>query len=468
MNDYEIGLEDRQTKKRWAGENYGWQSPASFNKLYVSGKLNPAQQAIDRVTSTVTTAIEQTPYIGGLLQFAGGVAKTAYQTLPQPVQQGIQFGLGKSQEAAENIAAVTGLPVSVTDPVVIAEAALGAPGVAKGAANVLKTVSKDLMTPPPSAMAPAMALAGSGGSIKLQQAAPDLAEMSAQPLQVISNLQPAQWDKPVKTLLQEGGTEKQIAKALETPYNKELAAKYKKITPTKLAKNEGGLLDTMIKRAEDIRQAFVSGNQRKAYDLASKNVFEAAADIYNATGKKRDLLRNEVRSLFGVREWHHIFGNKEAGEFMLSTVAQDPIVALNLFQHMKKLGLSSSGIAENIALMQKAGHNSWHRFMEDFGVEPRVKMRSGQTLQTLESRGLLGQQQGVGPKYTAPLDVAEFGKEISTAIQQGTTSVNELFTFIETYAKFNKWLRTQMKTGSFQPKKKPAPVPFKAELMVDK
>ena len=100
MNDYEIGLEDRQTKKRWAGENYGWQSPASFNKLYVAGKLNPVQQQIDRVTSTVKTAIEQTPYIGGLLQFAGGVAKTAYQTLPQPVQQGIQFGLEKSQEAA--------------------------------------------------------------------------------------------------------------------------------------------------------------------------------------------------------------------------------------------------------------------------------------------------------------------------------------------------------------------------------
>jgi len=467
MNDYEIGLEDRQTKKRWAGENYGWQSPASFNKLYVGGKLNPVQQQIDRVTSTAKTAIEQTPYISGLLKFAGGVAKTVYQTLPRPAQQGIQFGLEKSQEAAENIAAATGLPVSVTDPTVIAELGMAAPGAIKGATQIAKTVGKDLLTPPPPS-APAMALAGSGGTIKLQQAAPDLAEMSAQPLQVISNLQPAQWDKPVKTLLQEGGTEKQIAKALETPYNAELAAKYKKITPAKLAKNEDGLLDTMLKRAEDIRQAFVAGNQRKAYDLASKNVFEAAADIYNATGKKRDLLRNEVRSLFGVREWHHIFGNKEAGEFMLSTVVQDPIIAINLFQHMKKLGLSSSGIAENIALMQKAGHNSWHRFMEDFGVEPRVKMRSGQTLQKLEERGLLGQQQGVGPKYTAPLDVAEFGKEISTAIQQGTTSVNELFTFIETYAKFNKWLRTQMKTGSFQPKKKPAPVSFEAQLMVDK
>ena len=178
MNDYEIGLEDRQTKKRWAGENYGWQSPASFNKLYVEGKLNPVQQQIDRVTSTAKTAIEQTPYISGFLEFAGGVAKTAYQTLPQPVQQGIQFGLEKSQEAAENIAAATGLPVSVTDPTVIAELGMAAPGAIKGATQIAKTVGKDLLTPPPPS-APAMALAGGRGSIKLQQAAPtDLAPTS--------------------------------------------------------------------------------------------------------------------------------------------------------------------------------------------------------------------------------------------------------------------------------------------------
>ena len=32
--------------------------------------------------------------------------------------------------------------------------------------------------------------------------------------------------------------------------------------------------------------------------------------------------------------WHHIFGNKDAAEFMLAQVAQDPYISANLFHHL--------------------------------------------------------------------------------------------------------------------------------------
>jgi len=434
-------------------------------------------------------ALEQ---IGGTVKFAFNKFQQIQQLIRSATPQPINQALDALSEGVEYVAGKT--PIGVADrgasalgemvgqatgnellgQVVGFGAGMAVPGpeISRAAKPVIpKGIKPEVIaqspTLPPMGPSPAMALASSGGGMTLQKAAPTLEELSAQPLQVISNLQPAQWDKPIRTLIEAGADTKQIARALETPYNKALSTKYKKITPTKLA-NDKELLQLMLTRADKIRKAFAKGNQRQAYDLASKNIFDAAVDVYNATGKTRDKLRQEVRALFGVRQWHHIFGNKEAGEFLLSTVAQDPVIAVNLFQHMKKLGLSASGIAENMALMKQSGHNSWHRFMEDFGTEPRAKMRSGETFEILKQRGLLGQQQGVGPKYTAPLDVADFGQEISSAIQRGTTSVDELFTFIETYAKFNKWLRNKMKTGSFQPQKKPAPISFGAEFLVDK
>jgi len=69
MNDYEIGLESgaleeqeygwKRGSKRWAGENYGWQSLKSYNQLYTQGKLNETQQQIDRLISPITKPLVQ-------------------------------------------------------------------------------------------------------------------------------------------------------------------------------------------------------------------------------------------------------------------------------------------------------------------------------------------------------------------------------------------------------------------------
>ena len=166
MNEYEIGLEDRKTGKRWAGENYGWQSQNSFNKLYVQGKLNPAQQQIDRLTSpirqTAAKFYQTDPVVGPALRTIAGGVKFVFQSLPQPVKQTIGKGLELQQTAAENIAAATGLPVSVTDPFTIADvgtggvAALASKGLRQTVKTGVKNLADDLMTPP-TGLAPALA-----------------------------------------------------------------------------------------------------------------------------------------------------------------------------------------------------------------------------------------------------------------------------------------------------------------------
>ena len=182
MNDYEIGLEDRETGKRWAGENYGWQSQKSFEKLYVQGKLNPAQQQIDRITSSITQAVTADPIIGPTIKAVQGGLRTVYTALPQPVQQTVAKGVEFQQTAAENIAAATGLPVSVTDPFTIADIATGGAAAlgSKSVRQAVKGAAKDLMPPPGPPVSPSMvpALAGGGGGLKLNfNQAPAVPEM---------------------------------------------------------------------------------------------------------------------------------------------------------------------------------------------------------------------------------------------------------------------------------------------------
>ena len=190
MNDYEIGLEDRETGKRWAGENYGWQSQKSFEELYVQGKLNPAQQQIERITSSVTRAVTADPILGPTIKAVGGGLKTVFSALPQPIQQTIAKGVELQQTAAENIAAATGLPVSVTDPFTIADIATGGAAVlgCKSVRQAVKGAAKDLMPPPGPPMQPAMAMAGGtpsirnrGGGVGLDFTSPQVMPITVEP-----------------------------------------------------------------------------------------------------------------------------------------------------------------------------------------------------------------------------------------------------------------------------------------------
>ena len=167
-----IGLVNKKTGKRWAGENYGEQSQESYDKLLVAGKLNPVQQGIDRFGNYLTTSAKADPIVGPVLKFLGAGVRTITNVLPKPIKQGVGFVLEKNQEAAENIAAATGLPVSLTDPMTIADAVMGGavtatrPAVKTAVRETLQgaaTIGRNL--PPPG---PQLVPVGAGSAPRVQ------------------------------------------------------------------------------------------------------------------------------------------------------------------------------------------------------------------------------------------------------------------------------------------------------------
>jgi len=180
-DDSQIGLE--VDGKIWSGENYGFQSQESHDKLFIAGKLNSAQQGIDRFGNYLTTSAQADPIVGPVLNFLGAGVRTITNVLPEPIKQGVGFVLDKNQEAAENIAAATGLPVSLADPTTIADVAMG--GAALAAKPAVKTavretlegvatISRNLPPPGPQLVpvgagaAPRVQLNVSGGKANLQ------------------------------------------------------------------------------------------------------------------------------------------------------------------------------------------------------------------------------------------------------------------------------------------------------------
>ena len=97
-------------------------------------------------------------------------------------------------------------------------------------------------------------------------------------------------------------------------------------------------------------------------------------------------------------------------------------------KHLEKLNLPTSGVARNIAIMEDALHTSWHKYMRKEGYEPTGFIKS------------------LGRMKRAPLDPSDYGKEISKAIQQGKADPNELFTFLDVYAKYYKEMLNELTT----------------------
>jgi hypothetical protein len=264
MNDYEIGLEDRKTGKRWAGENYGWQSQESFDKLYVQGKLNPAQQQIDRLVSPITKPLVQAatdfyqndPIIGPTLRSIGGGISLAFQSAPQPVQQKITEVAQLPQTAAENIAAATGLPVSLTDPFLITDVATGGASAlaSKGLRQTVKTAVKGLaddVITPPTGLAPAVAGAAltppiskpriQGGSVFMSTTSPEWTSPKAG----LGSAESPQFKPAVETFERRRAIYEEVKADLKAAYaSGEVNAERLKKALAKIGKHEKGVMST--------------------------------------------------------------------------------------------------------------------------------------------------------------------------------------------------------------------------------
>ena len=280
-----------------------------------------------------------------------------------------------------------------------------------GAGKVAKGVSK---LPPPKT--PKFAVA-------TQSSRPGLLQLSPQKqdsvFNIATNMQPANWSAGVKSLC---GDKKAIRRFLSKPYHQPLkGSRFEYISLDELVNNKGGWLETLMERdskfAADHAKYMKSKSgvkQRKMYDQYTDNPLSTAKQVYDDNILRKALTKsfNEITG----KEWHHVFGNKDAAELMLTKIAQDPYISVNLFHHMQRLKLPISGKADNIALMSKTLHRKkggLHSYQKKLGIENT------------------GRKKGI-------LELNDMAAEISKAVLENKTDVTELFTLIEKYAQLNK------------------------------
>ena len=332
--------------------------------------------------------------------------------------------------------------------------------------SIKPNVTKDIdLFPPNQALQPELVGVNNNMMINPRQDI-DLAELSAQPLQVGHKMERSTRTDILEGLINADAPNPQIVDYLQKGPGGAISPKYTNrpgyftadglaarpevieqlFTRNKNIKNlqEKYLNKLSISRADPSKKniAATSNAQRAWYDEVAKNLFSDDMLIYGKD-KPRKLVAQATKWITRD-EWHHIFGNKEAGEFLMSQVTQDPLVAVNLMAHMKHLGLNSSGIAKNIAIMKKAGHNNFHKWLKEMGFESVAGKQAPLAIDQYSTE--ISKYITEGVQTTA--QIGEKGKKLKSKFYPpNPDAVNDLFGMLEYYAEANKFIRQQLKAG---------------------
>ena len=107
---------------------------------------------------------------------------------------------------------------------------------------------------------------------------------------------------------------------------------------------------------------------------------------------------------------------------------------------MKKLGITSSGVADNIAIMKETGHNNFHEFLKKMGMQEIYGRKAAATFEDYGQEISKAMTEGItyGPKM---------GDLAGTVVPPDPSLVNELFSMLDIYAKQNKFMRSILKKG---------------------
>ena len=338
----------------------------------------------------------------------------------------VPYQTAKDLGAPEGVAVAAGVAGSLLEPSPFGEAkAATVAGELLSKAKPIKAAVNSTKGPTQTLQPQFATINGSLHLNSMQAARTNLEQLASQPLKVASNMEVSGWEKSAKTLIKEGAAPEQIKRVLARPYHKDLSkSKYEYVSLDDIAKDKDGWLTVLIDRAEQLgvdmaqyhklkkQKKNASNWQREMYDRFMDNPLDTQGQMYNPNNPVRKAVAKTFTAVLG-KEWHHIFGNKEGAESIMSIVAQDPYIAANLFSHMKKIGLSSSGKADNIALMKMKAHrgrgDSYHAWARALGLEGRGKR--------------------------ADAVISEYMQEISKSILAGETSVEELFSMLSLYKK---------------------------------
>lgn len=249
---------------------------------------------------------------------------------------------------------------------------------------------------------------------------------------------------------------KAIEAAGSTKWYKQLNKKYQYLSPEKIVsdpdllrrmRTQETLLQSTTKKIDDFkaqRSALLKEHpnakqrpkniSRQLENLDdnigkySKEITEIAGDnpLMTDIGSTRIYGKDSVRSFLkknfpefdnNLNRWHHEFGSADIGKSHLTDLTQDPWIKINLYAHMKKHKIFSSGTVDNLILMKEGPHNAWHAFAKSKGLEPEYFIKS------------------MNRWKNSDLTFYQYIEDISKEVIAGKADINELFTIVEAFGK---------------------------------
>ena len=420
----EIGSVDNG--KVWSGQNYGWQSEQSHKKLQEQGEFRAGHIALSRLGSDVKHVYNQAPSsVHDAVNTAVNTASDIYEGIPPIIRKPLETTLQAAGDINEAVSKTTNISPIITGEVLSA----GAGSLAGKAVSI-----------------GGKAAAKYDVASRIYEAQRDVRGMGAVPLGTPGSVgaaatlpKPTNWQTRARMLYEEQ-KHRELADIFRRGHGGKLSKKNTFITADELALNKGGVLDQQLERAdrmEGLRTKWdetgkeIKGDrQREYYDAAALNPNHKDIEMYSSDAAREYITK--FTNILSKDQWHHVFGNKEAGEYILSIAHSDPLVAANLFKKMEALGLNSSGVSKNIAILKKAKHTNWHDFIKDMGFEPKSP---GKPLSVKGS--------------TAPGDFADLSQELGRAIVDGKADINDAFRLLELYADYNQWMTKQITSKKY-------------------
>ena len=252
------------------------------------------------------------------------------------------------------------------------------------------------------------------------------------------------------------GDEKALIKSLDTVYANALDARYVDgrggfYNIKRLVKDDK-LVHRIVSKQDEIAQAHYKLSKNPKNDTLRRDLYELVGDtyfnedlvVYGKSGFKKTLI--DTTNWLSGDQWHHIFGNREAAEFMLNAVARDPLVGVNLAKLMKKLNLTSAGVADNLMLMKKVPHGNLHEVLRKLGIDPNYG-RMGPA-DFADFSHAISEMATKGHRYGPKVFDPKTGESLAGKfVPPDPSYVNELFGMVEAYAKANKSWRKLIQSG---------------------
>lgn len=388
---YNIG--DKLNNKYWSGENYGWQSKATHEKLKEEGKFRLGTQAIDRVVSSgMDWATQNLPGVvsavnTGLKTVGGVVNFTAEQLNKSATGRAVVSTAGAALEAydqaLETVSEATNIDkrvVGLTTDLAVGAVTGGSGTAAKlstqAATGVAKTVKRgislvDDVLPPPTGLAPALA-----GGAPMPTPRPQL---SFERAGIVFKAVTAK--DPESLRLAGVKTGQDIVSPAEA---KQLTRRSLKVQQhvDKLDSLESTLMDSLESGADAYTikrlRANIKKERPKLYSARSNVSVPTKEDplYYGTAAARRD--RDALALSKGVTEAleeHHLFPKVVSGAFFAKMdqfikagkAELDDLLLMNRVAIAK--GRKPGDYKSGMYMLEKAPHNEYHTIMKEAGDE---------------------------------------------------------------------------------------------------